>query len=142
MTIKIKDCLIENCGTAIRAEGKVDLSVDGLICKNNNRDIDLEITGDSIVEIERFLAEGTKRESITIKEYDDSLSNVIATISKLPGLSADDRTMILDRLNQLVGKKDWPLLISILRHIRDNVKSIPSQVVVNLIVSGFLSLLK
>jgi hypothetical protein len=52
MGIKIKNCNIENAGTGIKAEGKVNINIEGLTLINNYKDFDLSITDDSLIKIE------------------------------------------------------------------------------------------
>ncbi len=141
MGIKIKNCRIENCGTAIKAEGKVNMSINGLTLKDNKRDLDFTITDDSIIELENIFSNGAKLESISIKQYNASLECIKSLIGNSTDLSVKDKEMIVDKLNHLHDNKDPKLFMKILLDIKEKVKSVPGQVVISMIVNELTKLI-
>lgn len=133
MATTMKNVTIIDCGTGIKAVGNIDLDIDNLHCENNGRDLVLEVTQDSKINIDNFFAKGTKFESVLLKDYNSKLISINKFISQVPDLSQDDKNLIAQKLNLLKDSKEQSLWTKVLTDIKSSVKSVSGQVVVNLI---------
>jgi predicted ATP-dependent endonuclease of OLD family len=138
MGITIKDCKITNCGTGVKADGKVILDVNGLELHNNGKDIDLRITEDSIVNLEKVVTTGTKFESISIQTYYNGLDKVLAELNETKELSQDERIYITSKIAELKDTKEPKLAVKIIKEIKNQVKSISGQAIAQLIANTIM----
>lgn len=133
MPIKISDCHIENCGVGIKANGEVNIDINNTTFIDNVKDIDLNVSFKSNINIEKIKSINCKTESITYTEYIDKIDNVINKINNIY-IENDNKEQIVSRLKIIKENKNNPNYINkILCELYDICKNIGIPIVVQLI---------
>ena len=112
------------------------MNIDGLDCKDNGRDIDLNITQNSKIELNNFNLIGAIYESIKVSEY----RSLESEIRKVTGLDENEIKKIIEFANLMV-KKEKPLDIveKMYQSLKQNLISAPGQIAMGLLINWMSS---
>lgn len=132
MSIKIRDCRISECGTAIVANGKVDVDISKTVFKDNLKDIDLNVHEDSNIDISEIESINCKSDSITIREYEFKIEDIINQINSMD-IDKKAKKKIIRNLKEIPNNKDD---LSKLKSIRMEIYSICKGIGIPTIAQG------
>jgi len=132
MSLKLNGVQITNCGTGIKANGKVDIEMANMNFKSNNKDIDLLVEAGSQIFINNLESTDCKFESITYEEYSSDISDIKHFVeSKTQDFSRNEITKIKELLDDLENRKEEPTKIkNILKEISKIGKSTASALLI------------
>lgn len=112
MGIKMTNVHIENCGTGIKANGKINMEMNGMSFKNNGKDLDLYVEEGSEITIDQLISTGCHTESITYEEYSSKITQIKNLIdTKIDDFTFGEREKIKTLLDEMENSKDQPAKI-------------------------------
>lgn len=133
MPINISDCHIENCGVGVKVDGEGDINIINTTFIDNVKDIDLNVSSKSNINIYKIKSINCKTESITYKEYIDKIDNMMNEINNVY-IENNNKEQIVSRLKIIKENKNNPNYINkILCELYDICKNIGMPVIVQLI---------
>lgn len=111
MPIEIKNCKIAECGTGIKADGKLDLKITNAEFRNNEKDIDIHSTTDSNISLTDIESFNCATASISITEFDQVIEKV-DTIAKSSGdFNEEEYKKFKEIIKKMEESKDKPTKI-------------------------------
>lgn len=107
MSLKLTNVHIENCGTGVKADGKVDIEMDDMTFVNNGKDVDLYVEHGSNISINTLTSTGCKTESITYREYSNKITDIKQFVeTKTEFFTQEEISEIRNLLDKMNNSKD------------------------------------